>query len=274
MRIVKSSQGILFATGGMLSGPNPMFDPLTQDPDIFAMWEPYRQSTLDGSLGVISMAGQVGSEGLLQQTSSSNRPLFVPSVLNNKALIQFTGANSHYLFSDQPASTWKFLHDGSDYTFYILFYIGEANPGSRQGLICTAGSTSDIGIRVIYDDINFNNGGNVKIFNGITSDLTLDTVSEDLPTQTWQVLCGKEDSSLMSQDYSLYIDTVLKGSDTNLLGASSSNPTDTLAIGYRINGSPAYYLTGSIASIIISKAAHNSVMIDNYQTYFQGRFGI
>ena len=196
---------------------------------------------------------QSGNNYDVTQTTSGDNPTLQTNEINGLPVIRFDG--SDFLVADSAAD-WKFLHDGSAFTVFVVWKTSTDEPDALYTLLDTGAlSSTDIGFCYFYDDRSsqtqyhkmrswISRGAGSGIF-----EAEAQTRHEGVRGGRWHVSCTHRASS--SGD--LYVENDGHwggdGSDSADGSPSSSNPTSALTVGARYNDS--FHLTGDIAYILI-----------------------
>jgi hypothetical protein len=198
---------------------------------------------------------------------------------NSKSTVVFDGSND-YLKSTAANSTWKYLHDGTGATIFVVAKSNEAVPGdydSRNGILTTR--EGDVGFSVNYETgytptkIKFEIGdANVSSF------FYNETNTVGTGYAVYAALLDPN-NGINNDKLPLYVNGGVKLNPylSNWSGASTANPDVTLHLGtgypYLI-GNPGYTLAGEIAEIITYKSLlSDSDRIAN-TNYLRAKWGI
>lgn len=193
------------------------------------------------------------------------------------SVAQYDGIND--VLQHGTAATWKFLHDGSDWTAYVVFYVTDASPDTLYGLFGTdSGSNARIGASCLYDDrssesrsdqliqeICKGSGGNWIIYNQSADGVWA--------PQAWGVATFVYDAGVGGDDAVTYVNGISVCSDeTANLPYSGSNPTYNLDIGALGNKNRPAKI--SLAELLIYTEAHDNDERNTNQQALAGLFGL
>lgn len=197
--------------------------------------------TLNGN-DVSAITDRSGNGHNMQQTTAGDQPLFIASDQNGHPSMQLDGV-TEFMESTEAASVWKFLHDGSDFTIYMMLKITDINPDNAQTILQTNdGSSANIGVLIRYDDRS-GSGFNNRITSFIAKAAPPNWVISDMgadnafSTQVYHILTSIYDFN-NAPNWETLVDNVQKSTDNNAnLPPSAANPTSTLTIGRVAAGS-------------------------------------
>ena len=198
---------------------------------------------------------------------------------NSKSTVVFDGTND-YLKSTAIKSTWKYLHDGTGATIFIVAKSNEDVPGiyqPRNGVITTY--SGSIGFNFNYVTGYTPNRIEAEIRNGLSGNI----LSNEKQTlgNGYAVYAAMLDPENATNNNKLpvYINGGLKlnPSVVGWTAASTADPDETLHLGtgyVGLIGSPGYTLAGEIAEIITYK----SILSDQDRianiNYLRAKWGI
>lgn len=204
---------------------------------------------------------------------------------NSKSTVVFDGSND-YLKSTAAASTWRYLHDGTGATMFIVIKSNETVPGVNSGTnwVLSTDGGSDIGVNVFVEQGFSPNRINFAVNENTTSISFLGSRAS-IPSTGHNVYACKFDPSNAtdSQKLPMYINSGAVISPyivNNWPGGQNSSPSSTLHIGTGYNASfangsyPEYMFTGEVAEIITYKSVlSDSDRIANIN-YLRAKWGI
>lgn len=213
----------------------------------------------------------------------SGDPQILDAALNGHDVIDFDGTGDRYI-SDEAASTWKFLHDGTSLTiFYVVKPSNTVDPDVAYAFMGNnAGSSSNAGLALWYEDRSSAGADNTyKVF--LTIDGTPFYVINTDPTENNDAF-SSNNYHLVYHELDPDNGTAIEREQTNIDGnsydgvntytntPSTSNPTYTLQVGSAGNG--AVLLTGQIAEVVIYSrdlTTQETTAVVNYST---GKWGL
>jgi len=227
---------------------------LTPIPDPFAHLDFSDASSItkDGGDRISAITDQTPNNHDFSQATGANQPLLVAAEQNGLDIGRFDGGDS-FLISDEASSVWKFLHDGTPFSFLIVTNVTVASPAAVYYWFGTdTGSSSQIGFRWAYNDVGASNAVQLDIGNGNSGQaIFADTGdAETWPVQTWDIGSGLHSQSGSPNDVNTFrSNTELQALTKSIHSYSSSDPQITLQIGAGPSvGAP---LTGDIAEWLI-----------------------
>lgn len=224
--------------------------------------------TLTG--GAISSWADKVSGRTLSQSTAANRPVeYTSTPLGSQNTAYFDGVNDH-LISDDAASTWKFMHDGTGYTSIVIWdqwgtaatYIPLISTSATFPATTQIGTTNAplYGVGTGYQIYLMGNGSG-RVFNQQVSGLTVGTGAH------WSQCFYTEGAS---PEGGTYLDNVLRASGASLLAPSASNPDITLRVGGNVSS---IYGQCAIAEILLYTKTLSAGDISSLATYFNTRYG-
>lgn len=246
--------------------------PLDLSPDLWL--DASDTSTITSSSGFVSQWNDKSGLGRnVVQASAALQPVTGASTVNGRNVIDFAG---DYMASSAAASTWTFLHDGTNYLVAAVAKFGTvANPNTRYTLLATYWSSdSNRGAFILWDDrssVSRNNTLATRVSIGNASVAAVgyaasnDVAAANTPLVVTALL--DPDNAVAADRGALFVNNgaALKGN--TLTGTPSATaPNQTLHIGSFALGEVPH--TGNIAEILIVKGANatesNRVALRNY----------
>jgi hypothetical protein len=202
--------------------------------------------TLDGS-AVTTWTSQDSTNRTFSQASAPNQPLLIEDDANFNGLdsVDFTGSARQKLVSDDAASEWTFLHDGSGCTVFLVFRSdGDSASFSR---ILSTGTAGARGLSIISES-----GGNCRWLirdEGGAAEVDIETSAGSVPDATSVI------SSMLFSDGGSPNHVVARcnGEDEAADGVAygTSDPANTLTIGDNADAGTDLAFTGQLAEMII-----------------------
>lgn len=217
-------------------------------------------STITASGGAVSQWNNKGTLGNFTQGTGALQPSTGASTQNNLNVINFA---ADYMTSADAASSYKFLHDGTDYLICGVMKFGTvADPNEQFSLLGTVGGASaNVGNWYLYDDRTAesrNNRLGASVYRGVSGTAVIEVRTADgyISANTFAVLTNFLDpnNATAANRWSVYLNGSGATSPNTATGAvSTANPTFTLQIG--AGGNNNFPMTGSIAELIIVSGA-------------------
>lgn len=247
---------------------------------------PYLQ--LDADLGVYKDAGitpagdadtvqewhdQSGNDYDVTQTTEAAKPTLQTNEINGLPVIRFASGD---ILKASTASDWKFLHDGSAFTVFVVWKATSTNPDALYMLLDTGGiSTADIGFGLFYDDRSGSSKDEqlyvvVNRGTGGSNELVFYTANRrSVGAGRWHVSGVHRESA---GDGTINNDGHWGGDGTGSPDGSpsASDPTSALAVGARYDNT--FNLVGDIAYILIYDSYLSSTNYKRVTQYLGDRF--
>jgi hypothetical protein len=202
---------------------------------------------------------------------------------NSKSTVVFDGYDD-YLKSTAAASTWKYLHDGTGATIFVVAKSKETEPGTSGNNYILDTSNTDVGFGLAIEGGTTPNRIRFELFEDTTFGSLLFT-RRNIPTSEHNLYVAYLDpnNATSSKKLPAYINGGTEQAPNVVVdwpGGSSSNPGSTLFLGTGYNGLFAgteysqYMLNGEIAEII----TYQSVLSDSDRianiNYLRAKWGI
>ena len=266
--IVRSGSSAVIIRTQALASYNPVTGPTTATPR--GVWDFDDLTTLfqdTAGTSPVTTAGQnvkranslVAAAGYLSE--GTNPPTW--QTFGSYNGIQFNGTNQ-FLASNQAASYWKFLSDGTNgFTVVARVLMTDATPSGANCFLDTCRITgSNVGSSCWYSSGLYGTvakGGGVNVVS-YTSGTTL-TNSE--ATLAWLYKYGITGNDLVLRKNGSDV-----GSSDSTTTCSSSSPAYTLGVGAGgAPGSTAYFLKGKIRRLAIYEGILDSTDLGNVETW-------
>lgn len=217
-------------------------------------------------------------------TATVNQPTR-SGVQNGKSTVVFDG-NRNYLRSTAPASTWKYLHDGSGAT---LFFVVKSNedPAATNTYFSPIFSTQSGGTNPaiqfsIYENSSSYNSSFMYISNSNSENViqSYPITNNDYKIHSYKL--DLNNSSVYSK-IEYYRNSASKSfaDFTTFSGASTADPGVTLCLATGYNGAfgdfggyPEYMFAGEIAEILTYKSLLSESDIIANVNYLEAKWGI
>ena len=138
---------------GLTTGPAAPAPFSPSDIDGLRLWlDAADESTIEDTAGAVSKwtSKDVNAREFSQATAAS-QPMYGTASRNGRRVVDF---DDDFLVSDDLASVWKFLHDGTKYSMFVVFKPGySANPNAFYGIMGTnAADPARVGVAIGYGD--------------------------------------------------------------------------------------------------------------------------
>jgi hypothetical protein len=192
------------------------------------------------------------------QGTGTSQPTFIESCLNGEACLRFDGGD--FLLSALAASSFTFLHDGSDWTAYVVHKTATADPNAIDGLITTARFAAGFrGMSLGLEDraaLPVNDAARFDMSNGIGNNLQITTADDTIESGLWHNLVAKlDDDGGVGADGFVYIDGASIMSQATVGSYNSGDPSASLSIANTSSGS--FIFAGDIVQVLIYQSAHS-----------------
>lgn len=214
-------------------------------------------ATSNGDL-VYVWADQSGNGYDVVQATSGNRPAYQTNVTAGKPALRFDGSSDR--LTNATVANWKFLHDGTDWTAFVVFKTTDSNPNAGLGLFGTNGTSSaSHGIACFYDDraaVPRADRIAWSITKGSSGNPIVDFTTPDLSVtpQAATLACLNYDNGASNADAHIRVNGhSRKGAETGNTPHSSSNPTNGFDVGATGNGTLVF--KGDIYCVLIYSTA-------------------
>jgi hypothetical protein len=222
---------------------------------LIAHWCARLESYNDDDL-IDTLNAQSGTSFDATQSTDANKPTFKTNIMNGYPVARFDG--NDWLIAGS-ASDWKFMHDGTDVSIFVIFATTSDNPGALMMFLDTSGTSSaNIGSAFWIDDNNGENRIRYQIAKGVSGNPIVDFHSGDYGfASESEMTLGSAiyDNGAAGNDAKIYSSGAFTNStDTINLPHSAADPTNTLYIG-ALSTTQGFPLTGDIAEILIYSGA-------------------
>lgn len=227
-------------------------------------------STITLASGLVSQWNNKGTLGgnFAQATSTAQPNGDGTYTQNGLRAIRFDGTNDT-LVSSLPASSWKFLHDGT--IIYFFAVVATENASLTGEILTTAGSNSTVGVEYRRNQTS----QQLELLGRNDTSQIIDVLSVS-NTTSMQILTYFTDFTNPT--------TTIRGSIAINNGAavfggsasapSSSNPTVTAYIGSRNSGAGTWWLGRMCEIIIISGANATSTNATTIRNYLNTKWAV
>jgi len=232
--------------------------------------------SLADSTPVALWADKSGQGNDAAQATADLQPVVKTGVLSGKPVLRFDGANDRLVSG--TTSTYRFLHDGSGATFFIVWQVRSTTENDLQWAIDTGGGSSSIA-GMSYgaenrgadtDRLWFHVGNGGLAGNILTSEFAqYDGVH---PDQTWLMGSYTFEEGMPGDDvwYGTNGATVVSQEPQ---GAALDGPS-ARALGIGATSANAFPLNGDIAEIIFFDKVLNSNELNYVGAYLEVKYGL
>jgi hypothetical protein len=224
--------------------------------------------TLSGS-AVTQWNDKSGKGYTFTQGTSAYRPQSGTRTQNGLNVLDYD--TNDYLESTAALSTWKFLHDGTDYTIFLAFKHDVSNV--FEMIISTyEGSTGNSGIGVFKNNTNKFSHYVARSVGGTSAVFNTDTASTNTNFNYWAILADPDNATAANRsDMRLKKGSAIKNNtDTNAVSAANPRPF-RLGAYDNINNDG---LDGMFGEIIIYKSILSSGDLLTVQDYLAAKWGV
>ena len=239
-------------------------------------------ATTGGSLvaadgGVARWEDKSGNDYHMTQATAGARPLRKASVQNGLDGLRFDGSDDVMTVSGS-ASSLKALH-AEDATFFVVLKAGTtSNPDALYNILDTnAGSSSNVGFRLAYDDrvaVPTNNRINLFVTNG-TGNVSDNSANDLFAPNVYglvSVVSRPTDGTAANRSSIRKNGGTAVENNTDTSSVSTADSTYDLHLGGR--GTNSAYLTGDICEIIIYNSALSDTDREAVENYLIAKWGI
>jgi hypothetical protein len=207
------------------------------------------------------------------QASASSRPTTATTSQNGLNTISFDGGD--VLQSDQAASTWTWMSDGTQWTSFLVarytseavaaFFGAHGSPGTVSG--ASVGYDNRVGSVIVAQLEHLVGNGTEAVVAQVSSNDTIPASQHNLITVSMD--CGNATAAARCITR---INRSEAGTPNAATGTpNSSDPSATFTVGGRALSSAR--MTGQIAELIICKAALTAAQISDAETYLRAKWG-
>ncbi len=199
---------------------------------------------------------------------------------NSKSTVVFDGTND-YLKSTAAASTWKYLHDGTQTTMFIVMKSNEPYPGTSGVNWIMSTQTSGPGFN-FYIDVD-TSPASLKLEIDATSSafiLNVKNLSSNYNIYTYKLDANNSTNVDKIKDYTNTTAGTYGATVTGGYSPSSSDPGSSLYLGTGYNGTftggsyPQYMFAGEIAEILTYKSLLSDSDRNANVSYLKSKWGI
>ena len=218
-----------------------------------------------------------GNSRHFTQATAGLRPTWQTNEANGRPVVRFDGADDW--LTNTTKADWRFLHNGSDWTLFVVFKTTAANPDRTCGILGNNGAASArIGRHLYYDDrsgLGQNNRLHVLMTKGVGVSPILDYATNDdaFPAQTWALISSRFESGVGGDDHVIYVNGVAKASaEPANLPYSALDATHDIQLG--ANGNAAGLAEGDIAELLLYDSALSNADRIQVEQYLAWRYAL
>lgn len=239
------------------------------------------EDTIEHTAGAVSKWTSKDSNGReFVQSSGSLQPTTGSTTCNGLNTIDFDG---DYLTSDDAASVWKFLHDGTKHhVFAVVKFANTSTPANNTFYGCwgtTAAQSGNVGEDMLYgrtaENPNFLSHRVARGVSGAANQAVSHTPSNFVTPNTYELyyIRSQPAESTASNRSRIRKNAGTAWEANTLTNApSSSNPSHTLDVGSTGNG--VFPLGGQIAELIIYERDISAQEVEDVTEYLAEKWGI
>ena len=205
------------------------------------------------------------------QGTSGNRPLSGTRTQNSLNVIDFDGSDDR-LVSTSSAATWKFLHDGSEYTvFFALVKDGD----NYRDVMGNQGNTSS-NTGVVFSEANSLRLNHI-VTRGVSGTGALDNITASSTVSGfhyWSNQAKPSDATAANRSVMKYNGGADIKNNTLTSAVSTGNPTFDLTIGDSGGNSTVLPLNGAIGEILIYNSYLSGTDLTKVNNYLALKWGV
>jgi len=235
-----------------------------------------QDDNLSDGAAVATWADKSGFANHATQATADLRPVVKTGVLSGKPVVRFDGADDRLLSG--TTSTYRFLHDGSGATFFIVWRLNATTEGDLQWAIDTGGGSSSIA-GVSYGTENRGTDTDRLWFHCGNAGLSGNVLTTEFaqydgvhPDQTWMMGTYTFQNGLPGDDVWYGTNGAMVVSQEPQGPAFDGPSARVLGIG-ATSGS-AFPLNGDIAEIVFYDKVLNSNELNHVGAYLEVKYGL
>lgn len=227
--------------------------------------------TLNGST-VSEWRDKSANAYVFSQGTAANQPTRITAGLNSRNTIEWGGNDK--LDSTAAASTWKFLHDGTNYLFC---FVGKFQTQKGYLVQTDAESSGNAGARITWETGGALQNAANRAVSG-TQAFNNTTANGTYASNTWKnvgILADPDNGTAANRsDIKINNGSSIKN-NTLTNSVSTNNPASTWLIGAYLNDGTTDRMIGEIAEIVIVEGAQatDANRTDLYN-YLNAKWGI
>ena len=169
------------------------------------------------------------------------KPKYITGVLNGKPAIRFDGTDDR--LTNTTKANWQFMHDGTDFTAFIVWKATSSNPLALFGLMGNSNSTN-VGVEIGYTDVGVNPDAlRMRIINATPA-----AIVSIVANNTWsnpdtaKILTVHYDNGAAGDDANLYVNGGSSVVSANTTGTHSAvDSTGNMDIGTFGSGDSSFF---------------------------------
>ncbi|MCP4543981.1 MAG: tandem-95 repeat protein [Chloroflexi bacterium] len=201
---------------------------------------------------------------------SDGSPSYQTDVVNGQPVLRFV---EQYMMAADIA-TWRFFHDGSDHSVFIVWQTASSDPQDQYYLMGTAHTSRHSGFAFGYSDTGMTEDQiEHRIMKGTPGSYLLSHSANDVfPTGTFGIAAFRFDDGAAGGDDVIFVNGAPVSSANANATPSSAYPTATLGIGS--DGAGHHPLTGDIAEVIVYISTLSPVDRTHVDLYLMDKYDI
>lgn len=218
---------------------------------LIAHWAARLESYNDDD-AVATFNAQSGTTRDADQSTEADKPTFKTNIINGQSVFRFDGTD---FMESGAVSDWKFLHDDSEFTIFVVAATASANPNAVMSLLDTTGlASANVGLSFAFDD-RVSQTSEARVRGFITRGVSGQPVASfgtdyGAILGEFEILEFMHETGEADDDWQIFNNLALVSSQaSNDFAPSTADSTYVLNIGRF--GSGVGYLTGDIAEILI-----------------------
>jgi len=253
--------------GGLSAGSVPT--PLPVTTGLKAHYDASDTSTISLSGSAVTQWNDKSGNGYnITQGTSARRPQSGVNTLNGKNVITFDGND---VLVASTAADWKFLHDSSKATWFIVAYFDTVQ--EYDTMFNTGVASTEIG----FDFYRLNDTLGSAVYRGASGTNVWGFDQGSLPDATAKSITIYSDTTNATASlrvkYKINGAAYVNPSSGSTQAVSTSNPTHALYVGsYDTAGSSGF--NGRIAEIVIYTGLLSDANVDSVNSYLTTKWGL
>lgn len=231
-------------------------------------------STITHSSGTVSQWTSKDANARTFSPPAGLEPTTGASTVNGLNVLDYAG---DALVSDDLASVWTFLHDGTHYEVFAVVKFGTgSNPEALYPLFGTSViASSEVGMNVFYDDRPVAGNNLLRVFSGNGSDIVITSDAASVTPNTTALVEGRfdPDNATAADRSTIKVNDGTAAQDNNRTNApSASAPPGPLTIG--ADGNRDFALTGQFMEFIVYENTLTTTERSDLRTDLASKWGV